>query len=55
MGIVAKDIDKLPHVLVSILRAAPCIEKLEIHVSTLLDSYVPICIFLLLAPHSICF
>jgi hypothetical protein len=47
MSILAEDIEKLPHVLVSILRAAPFIEKLEIHVSTLLGSYVPIGIFLL--------
>jgi hypothetical protein len=52
MGLRAEDIDKLPHVLVSILRAAPFIEKLEIHVSTLLDSYVPIGIFLLLLTYS---
>ncbi|KAM0871768.1 hypothetical protein ACQ4PT_039167 [Festuca glaucescens] len=31
MSIVAEHIEKLPHVLVSILRAAPFIEKLEIH------------------------
>jgi hypothetical protein len=38
MGILVKDLDKIPYVLVSILKAAPFIEKLEIHVSTL-DSY----------------
>uniref|UniRef100_A0ACD5VFW0 Uncharacterized protein n=1 Tax=Avena sativa TaxID=4498 RepID=A0ACD5VFW0_AVESA len=31
MGILAEDTYKLPHVLVSVLRAAPFIEKLEIH------------------------
>jgi hypothetical protein len=39
MGVSLEDINKFPF---SILRTAPFIEKLEIHVSSLLDSYLPI-------------
>jgi hypothetical protein len=46
MGLQAEDSEKLSSI-VSILRTAPLIEKLEIGVSAFLDSYVP--------SHSICF
>jgi hypothetical protein len=43
MGVRLEEVDKFPF---SILRTAPFIEKLEIHVSSVLDFYLPIDILL---------
>jgi hypothetical protein len=45
VGVRLEDVDKFPF---SILRTAPFIEKLEIHVSSLLDYYLPTDIDILL-------
>jgi hypothetical protein len=43
MGVRLEEVDKFPF---SILRTAPFIEKLEIHVSSVFDFYLPIDILL---------